>query len=107
MDESMLNTLWETLEQLAVTIEAPGVDREQMAVALQGCLEQVLRYQPALLVAKAEQSALATRPLVSWLVYEAQRLGDTVAAQGLRQLWQSTRQADEGPLIAPPSRAMI
>lgn len=107
MSDPMLNTLWETLERLAASLETPNSPKEQLAVALEGCLEQVLRYPPEQLVDRAEQSALPTRPLVSWLVFEADRLGDAPAALALRQYWQTTRQASAGAIIPPPSRAMI
>ncbi|CAO0820944.1 conserved hypothetical protein [Desulfarculales bacterium] len=107
MNEADLNALWETMEQLAASLEAPSPPREQLAVALQGCLAQVLKYPPEQLVTRAEQSPLPTRPLVSWLVYKAERLGDAPAALALRQYWQTTRQAGAGPIILPPSQAII
>jgi homoserine kinase len=107
MSEADLNALWETMELLAATLETPQAPREQLAVALHGCLQQVVQYPPEELVTRAERSVLPTKPLVSWLVYEAERLGNAPAALALRQYWQTTRQASAGPLLAPPSQDMI
>lgn len=107
MSEDNLNAAWETMEKLASSMEDPQSPKEQLAVALRGCLEQILRYPPEQLVTRAEQSPLPTRPLVSWLVYEAERLDAAPAALALRQYWQTTRQAGAGPIIPPPRQAMI
>jgi len=108
MSEDLLQTIWETLESLVQRMDAPQGPEERLIVALQGCLRQLWQYPPERLVAQAERSALPTRPLVSWLAYEADRLGAPGKASALRQYWRDHRQAAEGALIpAPPGMDLI
>ena len=108
MNDSLLNTVWETLEDLLAAMDQPQASREQLASALQGCLRELLKYAPAQVAARAEQSSLPTRPMISWLVYEAGRLEEPLAAQAqaLRDYWETTLRPGVGLIETAPCQAV-
>jgi hypothetical protein len=109
MSDSLLNDVWETLEGLLAAMEQPQADQARLATALRGCLRQLLEYPPARVMARAEQSSLPTRPMISWLVYEAGRLEQPLAAkaQALQEYWETSLRPGVGLIPAAPCQAVV
>jgi hypothetical protein len=105
MTELTLDAIWETLEQSLIGLESGGGDQGQLTLAVRGALHLLLTFPPAEVVARAERSALPPRSLLSWLIFEAGRLGeaDQARATALRDFWQG--QAGQAPELITPSLA--
>jgi hypothetical protein len=104
MSTATMDEILETLEQSWVMLEGGQGEREQHSQAIQGCLALLLEHPPEAIVECARRSFLPTRALVSWMVFEAERMVEPgpSRARGLRACWQAVEATEGGSILPPP-----
>ncbi len=102
MKDNVLEQLWETLEKSLAMLESGEGDQRQLTQAVRSALPLLLAHDPSQVVEMAGRSAMPTRSLLSWLVFEAARLDQESEsrARALQGYWEGQAGLQPG-LMAP------
>lgn len=97
-------TAWENLSDAISAMQAPGGDYDLKLATVRAGVELLFEFPAADILLQVKTSAMSTRALVSWLVFEGERLPsvDRLAVEELRELYEATCPSGEG-IIPPPS----
>ena len=99
-------TVWDNLAQAISDLEKPEGDYTlKMEMILAG-VQLLFEFPSEEILAQVKRSALPTRALVSWLVFEGGRLPgvDPETVDALQKLYEGTCAPGQG-IIPPPARA--
>lgn len=105
MTESSLEAIWQTFENCLALVEIGQGNQQQLCLAIQNCVQLILEHSPAEVVARADNSPLPTRSIVSWLVFEAAKLGGASGGQAaaLKEYWEENQPGRQGIIEAVPA----
>lgn len=103
-----VRTAWDTLAQSIAAMNRPGGDTNRKLDTVRAGVEVLFAFPAAEILEQVERSALGMPPraLVSWLVFEGERLPgvDIQAVRALRELYEATCPPGQGIIPPPPGR---
>jgi len=104
-DKDFARKMWDTLEKNIMALDQSAEFNPELIAATRTAMIMMYECHPQLIVECIEQSPLPTRALVSWLIFEGQRMPvlDTSRVQGLKEYWERYRREEIIP--APESEA--
>ena len=102
MDTKMI---WRNLEEAVAGMEIPEGDLNLKIQTVMAGVELLFECPSEEILLAAQNSNISTRALVSWLVYEGERLQGVPndAVEKLRLLYEAGCPAGEGLLAGPPT----
>lgn len=103
MAKETVDIIWQHLEEAARNIEQMNGDIPAEEQKLADAMGLLMKCEPALILERVESGPWPARAVVSWLVFEASRLGLGEEAETLAGHWSARPGAE--PLIPPPPQA--
>jgi hypothetical protein len=90
---------WQNLTHAIAALDQPEGDWDIKLATMEAGIELLLDFEPSEVVEQAAASKLPTRAVVSWLVFEADRLEwiDPAKGRALREYWDE--RAPEGQKV--------
>lgn len=103
MAKETVDIIWRHLEEAARNLEQMNGDLPAEEMKLANALALLMECEPAHILERVETGPWPARAVVSWLVFEARRLGLAEQADRLADHWGCL--PDVEALIAPPPGA--
>ena len=101
-----VRTAWENLAQAIASMSQQGGDWDLKLDTVKAGVELLFEYPAADILEQVERSTLPmpTRALVSWLVFEGERLRgvDQAVVRELREIYEATCLPGQGIIPPPP-----
>lgn len=96
-------TAWENLTHAISDVNRPDGEYDLKLRTVRAGVQLLFEFPAEDILERVEGSSLPTRAIVSWLVFEGDRMSevDTEAVNALRDLYESRCPAGEG-IIPPP-----
>ncbi|NTU59661.1 MAG: hypothetical protein HGA98_01230 [Deltaproteobacteria bacterium] len=103
------HTAWDNLSDAIADLERSEGDYDLKLATVMAGVVLLFEHPAPEILANVERSALSTRALVSWLLYEGGRLPgvDPSAVESLRELYEATCPAGQGVIPPPPPEARV
>lgn len=103
-----VRTIWENLAQAIDDVQRPGGDPTLKLATVRAGVELLFELPAPDILDQVERSPLPTRAVVSWLVFEGDRLPgvEPAAVAALRDLYEATCPPDQGIIAPPPAGAL-
>lgn len=103
-----VRTVWGNLAQAIDDVQRPGGDPALKLATVRAGVELLFEFPAPEILDQVERSPLPTRALVSWLVFEGDRLPGVAPASvaALRRLYEATCPPDQGIIPPPPGGAL-
>ena len=100
-----VRTVWENLVQAIAAVQRPEGDYGLKLETVTAGVELLFEFPAREILEQVEQSSLPTRAIVSWLVFEGDRLPrvGAPAVRALRELYESTCPPGQGIIPPPPT----
>ncbi len=112
-DRKFARKMWDTLEKNIMALDQSAEFNPELMAATRTAMIMMYECHPQLIVECIEQSPLPTRALVSWLIFEGQRMPvlDTSRVQALKDYWERYRREEIIPAPeaepTPPAAAQV
>jgi hypothetical protein len=100
-DRNFARKIWDALEKNIIAMDSGSEFNPELLEAARAAMAMMYECHPRLIVECIENSPLPTRALVSWLIFEGQRMPvlDPSRVRALKDYWEKRR---EGQVIPSP-----
>lgn len=103
-DQNFARKIWDALEKNIIALDSGSEFNPELLAAARAAMAMMYECHPRLIVECIENSPLPTRALVSWLIFEGQRMPvlDSSRVRALKDYWEKRR--EEQVIPAPEAK---